>query len=116
MSFKEYVDFANVNKTCYLPTVEGDQPRVLLHVWRAGDNKGRHCAQVPFQRVHHVAWIRLGIGCRNVEEVPRGGGAAASDRSRSAHVAGVCINHQESGSFPEEPRCGSLLGAGAEAG
>ena len=94
MSFKEYVDFANTNKTCYLPTVEGDQPRVLLPVWRTRVTiYGRHCAQAPFQRVHPVVWNRLGIGCRNVEEVPRGGGAAASEGSGSDDVVGVCINH-----------------------
>ncbi len=38
MDFKEYVDFANENKTCYLATVEGDQPRVrALGMWYADE-------------------------------------------------------------------------------
>ena len=115
MSFKEYVDFANTNKTCYLPTVEGDQPRVLLPVWRAGDNNGRHCAHAPFQRVHPVAWNRLGIGCRNVEEAPRGG-ALQQVAEVGALTSSAFVLTIESGSFPEEPRCRSLLGAGAETG
>jgi pyridoxamine 5'-phosphate oxidase len=40
MDFKEYVKFANDNKTCYLATTEGDQPRVrCLGMWFA-DEKG----------------------------------------------------------------------------
>jgi pyridoxamine 5'-phosphate oxidase len=36
MDFKEYANFANENKTCYLATVEGDQPRVrCLGMWFA---------------------------------------------------------------------------------
>jgi pyridoxamine 5'-phosphate oxidase len=38
MSFKEYADFANENKTCYFATVEGDQPRVrALGMWYADE-------------------------------------------------------------------------------
>lgn len=38
MSLKEYADFANENKTCYLATVEGDQPRVrCLNMWFADE-------------------------------------------------------------------------------
>jgi uncharacterized pyridoxamine 5'-phosphate oxidase family protein len=38
MDFKEYVDFANENKTSYLATVEGDQPRVrCLGMWYADE-------------------------------------------------------------------------------
>jgi pyridoxamine 5'-phosphate oxidase len=38
MSLKEYADFANENKTCYLATVEGDQPRVrALGMWYADE-------------------------------------------------------------------------------
>jgi uncharacterized pyridoxamine 5'-phosphate oxidase family protein len=38
MSLKEYADFANENKTCYLATVEGDQPRVrCLGMWFADE-------------------------------------------------------------------------------
>jgi pyridoxamine 5'-phosphate oxidase len=38
MSFKEYADFANENKTCYFATVEGDQPRVrALGMWFADE-------------------------------------------------------------------------------
>jgi pyridoxamine 5'-phosphate oxidase len=38
MSLKEYADFANANKTCYLATVEGDQPRVrCLGMWYADE-------------------------------------------------------------------------------
>jgi pyridoxamine 5'-phosphate oxidase len=38
MSLKEYADFANENKTCYLATVEGDQPRVrALGMWFADE-------------------------------------------------------------------------------
>jgi pyridoxamine 5'-phosphate oxidase len=38
MSLKEYADFANKNKTCYLATVEGDQPRVrALGMWYADE-------------------------------------------------------------------------------
>ena len=38
MNFKEYVDFANENKTCYLATVDGDQPRVrCLGMWYADE-------------------------------------------------------------------------------
>jgi pyridoxamine 5'-phosphate oxidase len=38
MDFKEYVDFANENKTSYLATAEGDQPRVrCLGMWFADE-------------------------------------------------------------------------------
>jgi len=38
MDFKEYVNFANENKTCYLATVEGDKPRVrCLGMWYADE-------------------------------------------------------------------------------
>lgn len=38
MDIKEYADFANENKTCYLATVEGDQPRVrCLSMWYADE-------------------------------------------------------------------------------
>ena len=38
MGIKEYADFANENKTCYLATVEGDQPRVrALGMWYADE-------------------------------------------------------------------------------
>ena len=38
MSLKEYADFANENRTCYLATVEGDQPRVrALGMWYADE-------------------------------------------------------------------------------
>jgi pyridoxamine 5'-phosphate oxidase len=38
MDFKEYVNFANENKTCYLATVDGDQPRVrALGMWYADE-------------------------------------------------------------------------------
>jgi len=38
MSLKEYADFANANKPCYLATVEGDQPRVrALGMWYADE-------------------------------------------------------------------------------
>ena len=38
MSLKEYADFANEVKTCYLATVEGDQPRVrCLGMWYADE-------------------------------------------------------------------------------
>ena len=38
MDFKEYVDFANENKTSYMATVEGDQPRVrCLGMWFADE-------------------------------------------------------------------------------
>ena len=38
MSFKEYADFANENKTCYFATVEGNQPRVrALGMWYADE-------------------------------------------------------------------------------
>jgi pyridoxamine 5'-phosphate oxidase len=38
MSLKEYADFANENKTCYLATVEGDQPRVrAMGMWYADE-------------------------------------------------------------------------------
>lgn len=38
MSLKEYADFANENKACYLATVEGDQPRVrCLGMWYADE-------------------------------------------------------------------------------
>ncbi len=36
MSFKDCIDFANETRTCYLATVEGDQPRVrALGMWFA---------------------------------------------------------------------------------
>lgn len=39
MDFKECVKFANENKTCYLATCEGDQPRVrAMGMWYAGDD------------------------------------------------------------------------------
>ncbi len=38
MEFKEYVEFANANKTCYLATVDGDQPRVrAMGMWYADE-------------------------------------------------------------------------------
>jgi pyridoxamine 5'-phosphate oxidase len=38
MDLKEYANFANENKTCYLATVEGDQPRVrALGMWYADE-------------------------------------------------------------------------------
>lgn len=38
MDFKDCVKFANDNKTCYLATAEGDQPRVrCLGMWYADD-------------------------------------------------------------------------------
>jgi pyridoxamine 5'-phosphate oxidase len=38
MSLKEYADFANENKNCYLATVEGDQPRVrCMGMWFADE-------------------------------------------------------------------------------
>ena len=38
MSLKEYADFANENRSCYLATVEGDQPRVrCLGMWYADE-------------------------------------------------------------------------------
>ncbi len=38
MSLKEYADFANENKACYLATVEGNQPRVrCLSMWYADE-------------------------------------------------------------------------------
>jgi len=38
MDFKEYVSFANANRTCYLATAEGDQPRVrCLGMWYADE-------------------------------------------------------------------------------
>jgi len=39
MEFQDFVDFANKNKTCYLATVEGNQPHVrALGMWFADDN------------------------------------------------------------------------------
>jgi pyridoxamine 5'-phosphate oxidase len=39
MDFKDCVKFANENKTCYLATAEGDQPRVrALGMWYADDS------------------------------------------------------------------------------
>ncbi len=39
MDFKDCIKFANDNKTCYLATVEGDQPRVrALGMWYADEN------------------------------------------------------------------------------
>jgi pyridoxamine 5'-phosphate oxidase len=38
MDFKDCIKFANENKTCYLATVEGDQPRVrALGMWYADE-------------------------------------------------------------------------------
>jgi pyridoxamine 5'-phosphate oxidase len=38
MSLKEYADFANQNKNCYLATAEGDQPRVrCMGMWFADE-------------------------------------------------------------------------------
>jgi pyridoxamine 5'-phosphate oxidase len=38
MDFKDYVKFANENRTCYLATVEGDQPRLRpLGMWYADE-------------------------------------------------------------------------------
>lgn len=38
MNMKDYADFANENKTCYLATVEGDQPRVrAVGMWYADE-------------------------------------------------------------------------------
>jgi pyridoxamine 5'-phosphate oxidase len=39
MDFKEYVQFANDNPTCFLATVDGDQPRVrAIGMWFADEN------------------------------------------------------------------------------
>ncbi len=39
MDFKDCVKFANDNKTCYLATAEGDQPRVrAMGMWYADDS------------------------------------------------------------------------------
>jgi pyridoxamine 5'-phosphate oxidase len=39
MDFKDCIKFANDNKTCYLATVEGDQPRVrALGMWYADES------------------------------------------------------------------------------
>jgi pyridoxamine 5'-phosphate oxidase len=39
MDFKDCIKFANENKTCYLATVEGDQPRVrCLGMWYADES------------------------------------------------------------------------------
>ncbi len=39
VNFNDCVKFANENKTCYLATVEGDQPRVrCLGMWYADEN------------------------------------------------------------------------------
>ncbi len=39
MDFKDCIQFANENKTCYLATAEGDQPRVrCLGMWYADEN------------------------------------------------------------------------------
>lgn len=40
MDFKECVDFANQNKTCYLATVEVDQPRVRAMGMHYADETG----------------------------------------------------------------------------
>ncbi len=40
MDFKECVDFANENKTCYLATVDGDQPRVRAMGMHYADETG----------------------------------------------------------------------------
>ena len=38
MDFKDCVKFANDNKTCYLATADGDQPRVrALGMWYADE-------------------------------------------------------------------------------
>jgi uncharacterized pyridoxamine 5'-phosphate oxidase family protein len=38
MEFKDYVKFANENRSCYLATCEGDQPRVrCLGMWYADE-------------------------------------------------------------------------------
>ncbi len=38
MNLKDYADFANENRTCYLATAEGDQPRVrCLGMWFADE-------------------------------------------------------------------------------
>jgi len=38
MSLKEYADFANENRNCYLATADGDQPRVrCLGIWFADE-------------------------------------------------------------------------------
>ena len=40
MDFQEYVDFANEARTCYLATVEGDQPRVRAMGLLSADKTG----------------------------------------------------------------------------
>ncbi|MBN1176312.1 MAG: pyridoxamine 5'-phosphate oxidase family protein [Dehalococcoidales bacterium] len=40
MDFKECIDFANANKTCYLATVDGDQPRVRAMGMHYADEMG----------------------------------------------------------------------------
>ncbi len=40
MDFKECIDFANANKTCYLATVDGDQPRVRALGMHYADETG----------------------------------------------------------------------------
>ena len=40
MDLKECIDFANANKTCYLATVDGDQPRVRAMGMHYADDTG----------------------------------------------------------------------------
>jgi pyridoxamine 5'-phosphate oxidase len=40
MDFKDCVEFANENKTCYLATVDGDQPRVRAMGMHYADDTG----------------------------------------------------------------------------
>lgn len=56
MDFKECVEFANTNKTCYLATAEGDQPRVrAMGMWYADETGFYFSSQTPKALVNQLA-------------------------------------------------------------
>ena len=71
MSFQECIEFANENNTCYLATVEGDQPRVRAFALWFADDKGFYfqtesvkalCKQLKSNRKVELCFHARGAG------------------------------------------------------
>jgi len=78
MNLKEYADFANENRSCFLATTEGDQPRVrCLNMWFADETGFYFQAQT------------VKALCRQLQKNPKIEVCfAAKDFSRIMRVAG----------------------------
>ena len=78
MDFKDYTDFANETKICYLATVDGDQPRVrALGMWYADETGFYFQAQT------------VKAMCKQLEKNPKVEGYFhAKDMSRVMRVSG----------------------------